>query len=140
MAAHERLSADKEVKLGSDRSFGLVFTVVFAVIGAFPLIHGLPPRVWALGIAAGFLLVSLVRPRSLRPLNLLWFKFGLLLHGIVNPVIMGLLFFVTVTPMALALRLLGKDPLKRRLEPAATSYWIIRQPPGPAPESMKNQF
>ena len=79
-------------------------------------------------------------PKILSPLNRLWFRFGLLLHHIVNPVVMALLFFTTVTPMALIMRLLGKDPLRRKFDPEADSYWIPRQPAGPAPETMKNQF
>ena len=131
---------DEDVKVGSERSFGLVFAAVFAIIGLWPLVGGEIVRFWALGVAGGFLAVGLVYPRALRPLNLIWFRFGLLLHKIVNPLIMGLLFYVTIMPIGLIMRALGKDPLHRRFDPDADSYWVQRTPPGPAPETMKNQF
>jgi hypothetical protein len=93
-----------------------------------------------LAIAAGFLAVALVRPSLLSPLNRLWFMFGLLLHKIVTPVIMGLIFFLTVTPTGLIMRLSGRDPLRLRRDPEAKTYWIEREPPGPDPETMRNQF
>ena len=102
--------------------------------------RGGSPRWWALGIAAVFLLAALVIPKTLAALNRAWMRFGLLLHKIVNPVIMGLVFFLTVTPTALIMRALGKDPLRRRLDKEATTYWIDRDPPGPDPDSMPRQF
>ena len=78
--------------------------------------------------------------KALAPLNKWWTKLGVLLYRIVSPVVLGLLFYLTVTPIALLLRLLGKDPLRLRRDPDGASYWIDRTPPGPAPESMKNQF
>jgi len=98
------------------------------------------PRSWASAVAAGFALVALLAPRLLRPLNQAWFRFGMLLHRVVSPLVMGLLFFVTVTPIGLLMRLTGKDPLRLRFDPAADSYWIDREPPGPPPDSMRNQF
>jgi predicted membrane metal-binding protein len=138
-AAHERLERD-DVQMGSERSFGIVFAVVFAVIGLFPLIGSAQPRWWALAVAAAFLALALVYPALLRPLNRVWFRFGLLLHKITNPVVMGLMFFGTITPVALIMRIAGKDPLRLKLDRAATSYWIERDPPGPAPDSMDRQF
>ncbi len=126
--------------MGSERSFGLVFAVVFALVCLLPLKDGAEPRLWAGLVAAAFAVVSLAAPKLLKPLNKIWFLFGLLLHKIVSPLVMGLLFFVTVTPIALIMRALGKDPLKLRRDPAAASYWIARQPPGPEPESMRRQF
>lgn len=126
--------------MGSDRSFGIVFCVVFAVIGLYPLLGGGDVRLWSLGLAAAFLLVALVRPGLLAPLNRWWLKFGLLLGRIVSPLAMGLVFFLVMTPTGLIMRLLGKDLLRLRLEPAAESYWIERRPPGPAPETMTHQF
>ena len=137
---HEDLTRKTKVPIGSDRSFGLVFAALFALVGAGPLIHGNDMRPWALGAAIGFLAVALLVPRALRPLNLLWFRFGLALHHVVTPVVMGLLFFLTVTPVGLLMRLSGKDPLRLKRDPAAASYWIHRQPPGPTPESMRHQF
>lgn len=99
-----------------------------------------PVRVWAATVAITLLAASLFFPSVLKVFNRLWTKFGLVLHRIVNPVIMGLIFFLTVTPTALIFRALGKDPLRLKLDPEAESYWIHREPPGPAPESMSQQF
>jgi len=137
---HEDFSRKAEVPVGSERSFGLVFAAVLTLVGVAPLAHGGEPRLWALGAALAFLVAALTLPRALKPLNLLWFRFGMVLHHIVTPVVMGLLFFVTVTPVGLLMRLTGKDPLRRKRDPGATSYWIHRLPPGPAPETMRNQF
>jgi hypothetical protein len=131
---------DDGVKPGSERSFGLVFAAVLSIVAAWPLIDGAEPRLWALAVAAGFLGSAMIAPGLLRPFNLLWFKFGQVLHRVTSPLIMGLLFFTTVTPMALLMRLFGRDPLNRRFDAAAESYWIIREPPGPAPESLRKQF
>ncbi len=139
-AIHEDYGRKEAIKTGSDRSFGIVFAVVFTVIGLWPLAGGGDVRLWALGVGSAFALAALVAPASLKPFNRLWFRFGLLLHRVVNPLVMGLLFFVTITPMAWGLRLLGKDPLKRRFDPNVATYWIERRPPGPEPKSMKYQF
>jgi large-conductance mechanosensitive channel len=87
-----------------------------------------------------FLAAALFAPKLLRPMNRVWFKFGLLLHHIINPLVMGLLFFLTVTPVAILMRLSGKDPLRLKSAPAARSYWIPRPPSGPASTTMKRQF
>lgn len=123
--------------MGSDRSFGLVFAGVFAAVGLLPLLHDHAPRPWALGIGTAFLLVALVRPALLAPLNRLWFRFGLALGAVMTPVMMGLVFVMAVIPTALLLKLLRKDPLQRRLDPAAATYWERREAqPGP----MKDQY
>ena len=137
---HEDFSRRGEIEAGSERTFGIVFFAVFAIMGLYPLLNGGEARIWALFIAGAFLLAALVAPRILRPLNRLWSRFGLLLHKVVSPVIMGLLFFVVVTPTALIMRLAGKDPLRLRFDPEARTYWIDRQPPGPEPKTMRNQF
>lgn len=137
---HENLSSKFEVEGSSDRSFGTVFAVVFAVIGLLPLWGGGAIRPWALAVAVAFLAVTLVRPGLLRPLNRLWFRFGLLLSMIVSPVVMGLIFVTTVIPTGLLLRLAGKDPLRLRRDPEAESYWIERRPPGPEPDTLRKQF
>lgn len=124
---------------GSDRSFGLVFTAVFAIIGLLPLWKGDEPRLWALGAAAAFLVIALAIPRVLRPLNLVWFRLGMAMHMVISPVVMGLMFFVVLTPISLVMRATGKDPLRLKRSDAA-SYWIVRQPAGPDGASMKNQF
>jgi large-conductance mechanosensitive channel len=137
---HESFRQRDEVKGSSNRSFGIVFTVVFSIIGLFPLIGGTGPRLWALAIALLFLVAAFAFPKALAPLNRLWMRFGLLLHRIINPLIMALLFFVVVTPIALIMRILGKRPLLLKADPNASTYWIPREPPGPAPETMKQQF
>lgn len=139
-AIHETVSRDEEIKGSSDRTFGLVFTAFFLFIGLWPMVKGADPRVWALIVAGVFLVLALALPSVLAPLNRLWTQFGLLLHKITNPIIMGLLFFVTVTPTSLIMKMMGKDPLRRKIDRTARSYWIDRRPPGPAPETMKNQF
>jgi hypothetical protein len=140
MAGHETLKSNRKVELGSNRNFGLVFAGVFAVLAVWPLIrHGEAVRWWALAPAAVFVGLALYADHLLAPLNKLWFRFGLLLHSIVSPLVMGALFYGAVTPVALVLRLMGKDIL--RLKPSdAESYWIERTPPGPAKNSMGQQF
>ncbi|MBT4770034.1 MAG: hypothetical protein HOO00_05855 [Rhodospirillaceae bacterium] len=138
--ADKGFSSDEKAEGPSDRSFGLVFTAVFALIGLWPLLNGGTARIWALAVSVIFLVVSFARPAILAPLNRLWMRFGELLHKIVNPIVMGLMFFCAVTPTGLIMRAMGKDLLHLKKDPAAKSYWIERQPPGPAPESMKHQF
>lgn len=137
---HERFTRDEGVKAGSERAFGLVFAAVFALIGFWPLLSDNAIRIWALIVAGLFLAAALLAPGVLKPLNRLWFLFGMLLHKIVSPLVMALLFFATVTPIALLMRIAGKDPLRLKFDRAAKSYWIERTPPGPAPESMRRQF
>jgi hypothetical protein len=137
---HERLVREETVRGSSDRSFGLVFAVVFAIIGLWPLLGDRDIRIWSLAIALVFLAAAVLRPALLAPLNRLWTRFGLLLHRFVNPIIMGLLFYLVVTPTGLVMRMLGKDLLRLRFDRQAKSYWIDRRPPGPAPETMKDQF
>lgn len=137
---HEDLNRKNDVKMGSERGFGFVFAVVFAIIGLWPLIGDGAIRVWAMGVAAAFLAIALVVPRALRPLNIAWFKFGLLLYKITNPIVMAVMYYIAVVPVGLLLKVFGKDPLLRRFDPEAKSYWIDREPPGPEPESMKRQF
>jgi len=137
---HESYAPETEVAAGSERAFGVVFSVVFAAIGLLPLWGGQPVRIWALVIGAIFLALGFVAPKTLRPLNLVWFRFGMLLHKIVNPLIMGLLFFLTVTPIALIMRLMGKDSLNRNFDAQVDSYWIERDATELQPETMRRQF
>ena len=126
--------------MSSDRTFGLVFFVVFVVIALLPMLHHQPARVWSLLTSGAFLLLASLRPQYLRPLNRLWMRFGLLLHHIVSPVALGVVYYVTVVPIGLGMRLLRKDPLKLSFDRAAATYWVSRTPAGPEAESMKNQF
>jgi hypothetical protein len=137
---HESFARANDVKTGSERAFGIVFAVVFALIGLWPLLDGQALRVWALIIAAVFTACAFFAPGVLKSLNRIWFRFGMLLHRIVSPLVMGFLFYLTVTPIALLMRLAGKDPLRLKFDRAARSYWIERTPPGPAPESLRHQF
>ena len=140
VASHERLSADDDTRAGSNRSFGIVFAVVFALIGLFPLLHGGEIRLWALGCSTVFAGLALIWPAVLAPLNRIWFRFGMLLHKIVNPVILGLMFFIIITPLAAVVRLFGGKLLSLGFDKSQPSYWIRRAPPGPEPESIRNQF
>jgi hypothetical protein len=136
----EGQSHGRKVEMGSNRSFGLVFAAVFAIVALLPLKDGGPPVLWAAAAAALFLVVALALPRLLKPLNHLWFLIGLALHHVMTPLVMGLLYFLTVTPTGLVMRALGKTPLKLGRDPGVASYWILRTPPGPAPDSLRRQF
>ncbi|MBL8329211.1 MAG: hypothetical protein JNJ71_10195 [Rubrivivax sp.] len=140
MSAIEDLKREDDVEIGSDRSFGIVFFVVFLIIGLWPLMKHGTVRWWSLAIAAAFLVIALVYPKVLAPLNRLWMKFGLLLAAIISPIFLGILFFLVFMPMGLVIRLFGKDPMRLKLDPNAKSYWIPRDPPGPAPGSIHQQF
>jgi energy-coupling factor transporter transmembrane protein EcfT len=138
--AHEDLTREQYVEGSSDRNFGLVIAVVFLLISVGPLRHGHSPRWWALAVAGVFALVALVSPKLLARINWLWTKLGLLLGKVVSPIALGILFYAVLTPLAVVMRLRGKDPLRLKLDPATDSYWILRKPPGPPPDSMTNQF
>lgn len=125
---------------GSDRGFGIVFATVFAIIGLFPLPSAGYVRAWALGIGTAFLFLALVRPRLLAPANRLWIRIGMLLNSIVSPIALMIVYCIAVLPTALVLRGLGKDPLHRRRDSQAQSYWIHRVPPGRPDAQMKKQF
>lgn len=137
---HESLDRANVVESGTNRSFGIVFAIVFALIALFPLVDGSDIRVWALAIAAAFSGIAFIAPGLLGPLNLLWARFGKVLHSIVTPIILGVIFFAVVTPMAIFFKILGKDPMRLRFGPNSTSFWIKRAPEDLEPESMKNQF
>ncbi|SMH41043.1 SxtJ family membrane protein [Azospirillum agricola] len=138
---HENLSRDTdEVQGSSDRGFGFVFAGFFGVIGALKLWRGSSGAEWWLGGALAVLLLALAAPALLGPFNRLWTRFGLLLHRVTSPLIMGLMFYVGVAPIGLLMRALGKRPLKLAFDSQADSYWIVRRPPGPAPDSIRRQF
>ncbi len=140
---HEDFKRDDGVKPGSEQAFGLIFSAVFAIFGFLPFLteESLAGfSFWPLALSIFLLSITFMAPEVLKPLNLLWFKFGQLLHKIVSPVIMGLLFYLTIAPISLLMRLFGKRPLNLRFDKNADSYWIKRDPPGPKPDSMKNQF
>ncbi len=138
--SHESFQRDEKVQGSSNRIFGLTFGVVFLIIGLYPWLSGRPVRQWGIGIAVAFVVVALVLPRVLGPLNKVWTRFGLLLHRITSPIILGIMFFGVVTPTGFLMRLLRKDLLKLRMERDASTYWVDRQPPGPRPDTLPNQF
>ena len=138
-ATNEPIESHRKVTAGSDRSFGIVFAIVFMLIGFAPLTHG-EIRWWAVTVAAAFAFLAFVARVLLRPLNRLWFLFGLALHHVVNPIVMGFLYYGAVVPMGLLLRALGKDLLRLKRSDETASYWITREPPGPPPGSMSKQF
>jgi hypothetical protein len=139
-STHESFVREESGAPGSDRTFGLVMA---AALAALSLLNGwrhhgrLWP--WMLGLAALFLLAAWLMPSALQPLNRLWLKLGLLLHKIVNPIVMALLFYGAIWPTGLVMRSRGKDLLRLKRDPSSDSYWIPRDP-GPAPETMKDQF
>ncbi len=125
----------KKIKIPSNKSFGIVFFVVFVVIAFYPLINQEESRLWALVTALIFLILGLINSSFLTPLNLLWLKFGMLLGKVVSPIIMGLVFFGVVTPTGLIMKLFNKDLLKLKRKDNK-SYWIERK----NKSEMKNQF
>jgi hypothetical protein len=134
MSDHE---AKIEVKMGSERNFGLVFAAVFALIALLPLLGGSGPRWIVLAIAIVFAAVAMFVPSVLRVPNRLWYKFGMLLGAIVAPIIMGLVFLIAFLPIGLILRASGKDLLSMKMQPDAKTYWIGRETP---PKTMKLQY
>ena len=137
---HEDLRREHSFEISSNRSFGLVMAGGFVVIAFGPLLRHHPIRWWAAAVSGIFLVLTVTVPRLLTPLNKAWAKLGLLLGRIVSPIMLGVLYFTVFTPMALFLKIAGKDVLNLRRDPGAKSYWIVREPPGPPPESLKNQF
>lgn len=137
---HESFSDNETVVRGSERSFGIVMAIAFVLVALVNYWHDGRIWIWLVGIAAVFFAAAFIWPTTLKPLNWVWFRFGLLLHAVVNQIVMGFLFFLTVLPTGLIMRAMGKDLLRLKREPHSDSYWIVRQPPGPAPETMKDQF
>ena len=126
-----------EIKLGSNRSFGIIFFIVFVLIATYPLLNQGEVRIWSLIISFLFLFLGLLNSKILTPLNKLWFRFGLFLGKIISPIIMGVIFFLVVTPIGLLMRFFGKDVLNLKLNKKKSSYWIEKDGPK---SKMKNQF
>ena len=125
-----------EIKISSNRSFGIVFFIVFLLIALYPLLKGNDLRIWSLVVSFIFLILGLINSKILTPLNRLWFKFGLLLGKFISPLIMGIIFFIVVTPIGIIMRLLKKDLLNLKYNKKET-YWIDKSGPK---SKMKNQF
>ena len=128
-----------KIEVGTSRSFAIVFFIVFALIGLYPLLKGAEVRIWALAISGIFLFFTFFFTSVLQPLNMLWFRFGMLLARIVNPVVMFIIYVITIVPFGLGARLFGKDLLQLRFDKRAETYWVDRAPPGPEPESLQDQ-
>jgi hypothetical protein len=137
---HESFDREEEVTGSSDRGFGFVFAGFFALVAIVRWWKEQGGAGWFAAAALAMLLIALARPSLLAPFNRLWTKLALLLSRIMNPIIMGILFFLVVAPIGLLMRLTGKRPLALEFDPAAESYWIERAAPAPLPGSMKNQF
>tara|TARA_Y100000992_G_scaffold19432_1_gene11264 strand:- start:111 stop:500 length:390 start_codon:yes stop_codon:yes gene_type:complete len=125
-----------DIKIGSNRSFGIVFFIVFLLIAIYPLLSGESVRLWSLAIATIFFILGIINSSLLSPLNKIWFKFGLLLGRLISPLVMSLIFFLVVTPIALLMKLLKKDLLNLKFNKDNT-YWIVKSGPK---SKMKNQF
>ena len=125
-----------EIKIGSNRSFGIVFFIVFLLIAAYPLINNGELRIWSLILSLVLLILGLLNSKILYPLNKIWFKFGLLLGRIVSPLVMVIIFFLVVTPIGLLMRILNKDLLNLKFN-KSKSYWIEKNE---QKSKMKNQF
>jgi len=125
-----------KVKIGSNKNFGIVFFIFFLIVGTYPIFFQGELRIWSLIVSIIFLLLGIINSRFLTPLNLLWFKFGMLLGRIVSPIVMGLVFFLVVTPTGLIMRILNKNLLRLKKKNIKT-YWIERSS---IKSDMKNQF
>ena len=126
----------KDIKIGSNRNFGIVFFVVFLLIGFWPILSGNELRIWSILISLIFLILGILNSKVLTPLNKAWFRFGIFLGNFVSPIIMGIIFFLVVTPIGLLMKLLGKDLINLKKNNEKT-YWIQRNK---IKSSMKNQF
>lgn len=129
--------ANIPIKQASDRSFGIVFTVVLLGIGLYPMLAGTSPRVFFLGAAAALLCVAVFRPRWLSFPSSLWHKLGLLLGAVVAPIMLGVVYLITIVPLGLFMKIRGKKLLEQSFDADLKSYWVAREKP---PQSMKKQF
>jgi hypothetical protein len=137
----ERLGHDDGPYGSTDRFFGLLFSAFWGVVAMAPLFRrGGSIRTWAVVLAVAFLVTSLIRPTLLGPLNQLWRRLAQLLQTLTNPIVMAVLYLSTIVPFGFIMRLLNRDVLRLKWDPGKASYWIPRKPPGPRPESMKDQF
>ena len=127
---------NSKIKIGSNKSFGIVFFTVFLIIAIWPLLNGYEIRYWSLIISIVFLLLGILNSKILAPLNKIWFKIGILLGNVISPIIMSIIFFLVVTPTSFIMKILGKDLLNLKKN-TKNSYWIKKQNQN---SRMKNQF
>ena len=128
---------NSKIKINSNRSFGIVFFFVFVIVSLWPLINENSLRVWSIFVSIIFLILGLMNSKLLTPLNILWFKFGKLLGFIIAPIVMGIVFFIVITPTGLIMKIIGKDLLNNKYNNKIKSYWINR---GKHKSTMKQQF
>ena len=126
-----------KIKISSNKSFGIVFSIVFIIIATWPMTNGEQVRIWSIVVSLIFLILGLANSRLLMPLNLIWFKFGLILGAIVAPIIMGIVFFIVITPTGFIMRIFGKDLLNKKYNNKCKSYWKNREK---SKGTMKQQF
>ena len=138
--AHEDFARAHPIERSSDRAFGWVLAGVWLAVALWPLTSGRPATGWAVALAVACVLIALLRPSLLAIPNRAWNRLGIVLGKVVSPVVLGVLYYGVITPLGLLMRATGKDPLRRKTDRAAQSYWIPREPPGPPPDSMTNQF
>jgi hypothetical protein len=139
MTQNRSLPTD-DTPLPSNRQFGAVFIVFFAVLGLLGLWRGWRLVPWLFGASGLVAVVTFFAPSLLTPFNRWWMALAAFLHKLVSPLVLGLMFFVILTPLAFFMRLAGRDEMKRRWQPDARSYWVPRDPPGPPKGSLDNQF
>ena len=126
-----------KIKISSNRNFGLVFFIIFLIVSLWPLTYEGPIRIWTVIISLVFLILGLMNSKLLTPLNKLWFKFGMILGAIVVPVVMGVVFFLVVTPIGLVMKIMGRDLLNKKYDKKKRTYWIKRDT---LIGTMKRQF
>ena len=126
-----------KIKISSNRNFGLVFFIVFLIVSLWPLTYGEPIRIWLVIISMVFLILGLMNSKLLTPLNKLWFKFGMILGAIIAPIVMGIIFFLVVTPTGFIMNIVGKDLLQKKYDKKKGTYWIKRDK---SISTMKRQF
>jgi len=130
-----------EIELPSNRSFGLTFTVVLGLVAGWFAWKGSSHWTWLAGGSAAFFVSAMAFPSILRPLNIVWMKFGALLNRIVSPIMLGAIYFIVISPVAIFFKITGRDELKRKFDKSLSTYWISRSPPGPdGPSSFPRQF
>ncbi len=141
MQTHETPSSFRTVTRASDRKFGLTLGVILCALGLWPVLRSATlPNFWLLAPGAGLLSAAWLVPNRLAPLNRAWFRLGLVLNAVVSPIVMGVMYFGAVVPLALLLRRNGKDLLQLALRPEAETYWVRREPPGPLAGTFDKQF
>ena len=137
---HENFKDRHEIEIGSERNFGLIFALVFSVIGIFSYFNGVLFWFWFFAVAIAFLLISLIVPVLLKPFNFLWFKLGIMLQKIVSPIVLATLFFFFLTPIAVSMRIFGKCFLDMKFNSNASTYWIERKTDAKQSLNMTKQY